>query len=79
MDLHRIVNAIEEMDDTADRCIAYSEVILYLQQLKETVRFVGTGVPWKDDINNMIIDNLQQSINENIIDIRKFIEFNVKH
>lgn len=79
MDLNSIITNIELMDNKTDKCLAYSEMILYLQALGEAIGFKETGVAWKDAINNMIRQDSIDDINKQIKILRNMIEFNVKH
>lgn len=79
MDLTNIYTSIEEMDDKTNKCLAYCEIILYLKEIVSSLNFKPTGVSWKDNINNMIIQDSVNEINAKIKELKNFVEFNVKH
>lgn len=79
MDLTPIYTSIEEMDDKVDKCLAYTEMILYLKEVSQSIGFKDTGITWKDNINKMIIQDSINEINSKIKELRNFVEFNVKH
>ena len=67
------------MEDKLDKCVLYSEIILYLKDVATSIGFKDTGVQWKDLINKMIVQDTLTEINSKIKELRNFIEFNVKH
>lgn len=79
MDLSNLYSSIEEMEDKVDKCLLYSEIILYLKDVAASIGFKDTGVQWKDLINKMIVQDTLTEINSKIKELRNFIEFNVKH
>lgn len=77
MDLHDIIDSIEDIKDPIDRCVAYSEVLLHLKHLKEVIYFHKADAPFKDNINSKLINIMKAEIDEGIETVRKFIEFNI--
>lgn len=79
MNLNKLYESIEGIEDVADRCIAYSEVIIYLKGLKEVINFQQQDVQWKEIINQQLLYDIRKELDNKVKEVRNFIEFNVKH
>ena len=79
MDFSNLYKSIEEIEDKVDKCLIYTEIILYLKDIRSSIGFKDTGVKWKDDINKMIVNDTIIEIDNKIKELRNFVEFNVKY
>lgn len=79
MNLNKLYEHIEGIKDVADRCIVYSEVIIYLKELKRVINFQQQDIPWKESINQQLLYDIRKELDDKIEEVRNFIEFNVKH
>jgi len=66
MDITDILSAIETNPNRRDRCISISELIIYLKHLKNSIHFIDTDIPWKQDINEQIVKDVHKSIDKQI-------------
>ncbi len=77
MNIDHIINDIENLPEIADRCIFYSEVILYLKDVKANYYFIESSIQWKNDIRADIIKDVHDGIDNNITKLKEMIKLNV--
>lgn len=78
MNITDILQRIEETDYTrVDRCIVYSDLVIFLEDFIKNVRFQETGNKLKDAIISSIMGEIKKQCNENIDEIKNFIALNL--
>lgn len=78
MNIDSVINDIENITDIADRCVAYSEVIIHLQTVRNYMAFRPETPEWKNHINTMITDNSIAYIDVQIDKIKNMVRLNVE-
>lgn len=79
MNLNKLYESIEDIKDVTDRCVAYSEVIIYLKGLKECINFQQQDTAWKELINKQLLHDIRRELDKKVDEVKSFIDFNVKH
>lgn len=78
MDITDVLTAIEETDkNRVDKCIIYSDIILFLTGFKENFGINDTGSKIKNMIGEIIVDELKNQCQINIDKTKDFIKFNL--
>lgn len=80
MDINDIIGEIIDINDTTDRLIAYTTMIMHLRNLREQIGFndIRDAVIHGDKltkINKLLLEKFISIIDENVQSIRKAIEF----
>ena len=78
MDITDVLQTIEETDyDRVDKCIVYSDIILFLTGFKEGFEIRDTGSKIKNLVAEMIRDELKKQCDNNIEKVKSFIQLNL--
>lgn len=78
MNITDILQRIEETDySRVDRCIVYSDLVIFLEDFAKNVRLQETGNKLKDAIISVIMGEIKRQCNENIDEIKNFIALNL--
>ncbi len=78
MNITDILQRIEETDySRVDRCIVYSDLVVFLEDFKKHFCVQETGNKVKDAIILAIVEEIKRQCNENIDEIKNFIALNL--
>lgn len=78
MSITDILQRIEETDySRVDRCIVYSDLVIFLEDFIKHFGVQETGNKLKDAIVSAIIEEIKKQCNENIDEIKNFIALNL--
>lgn len=78
MDITNILETIEETDySRVDRCVVYSDIILFLQGFKNNFGVADTGSKLKNAVADIIIKSIKDECDKNIETVKKFINLNL--
>lgn len=79
MNINEIIDGIENKDDIVERCISYSEVILFLKSIKNYHVPIENPANWKDEITNKIINGIHVNVDKAINEVKDMIKANVEY
>lgn len=78
MNITDILQRIEETDySRVDRCIVYSDLVVFLEDFKKHFGVQETGNKVKDAIVSIIVEEIKRQCSENIDEIKNFIALNL--
>lgn len=78
MDITEVLIAIEESDKSrVDKCVIYSDIILFLTGMRESFGIQDTGSKIKNLIAELITKAVKDECNSNIDKTKRFIELNL--
>lgn len=78
MDINEILVKIEETDmGRVDKCIIYSDIVMFLRNFRDNFEVNTTGDKIKDFVAQSIVKELKRQCEKNIDEVKNFIALNL--